>query len=82
MTASARQDLVETGLIALVCYYGKCKKSNNLITIICYIDIDECQANPCDYNAQCHNTIGSFSCECNIGYYGSGPVCSKLLTPV
>jgi len=22
----------------------------------------------CDYNAQCHNTIGSFQCICNEGY--------------
>ena len=29
----------------------------------------------CDVNAICTNTIGSFTCECNDGYTGSGEVC-------
>lgn len=41
---------------------------NNSIDIsIC--DIDEClQQNDCDFNAQCINNNGSYSCECNYGY--------------
>ena len=31
-----------------------------------YIDVNECDKNPCDY--QCTNTDGSFTCSCNSGY--------------
>ena len=40
-------------------------------------DIDECQEqSPCDSNAQCTNTIGSFTCVCNEGYSGDGRTCT------
>ena len=40
-------------------------------------DIDECSRDtyPCDTNANCTNSIGSFSCNCHIGYSGSGTTC-------
>ena len=33
-------------------------------------DIDECatETDNCDINAKCKNTIGSFTCPCNIGF--------------
>ena len=31
--------------------------------------------NNCDANAECSNTIGSFSCSCNPGYTGDGTTC-------
>ena len=36
-------------------------------TLIC-VDVDECTTNNggCDQN--CHNTVGSYYCTCNIGY--------------
>ena len=39
-------------------------------------DIDECAGqSPCDPNALCTNTLGSFTCECNPGYSGDGMTC-------
>ena len=42
------------------------------------IDIDECQLNlhTCDANAGCSNTIGSFNCQCNLGFTGNGFACA------
>ena len=42
------------------------------------LDIDECndgKAN-CDTNGKCNNTVGSFTCTCNIGYAGDGVTCA------
>ena len=55
--------------------------------VTCYVkllhfeDIDECSepTNVCDINAQCFNTIGSFTCVCNDGYLGNGLVCDGML---
>ena len=41
-----------------------------------FLDIDECNSKICT-NGLCHNTAGSFSCVCNIGYTGKG--CDVLL---
>ena len=40
-------------------------------------DVDECSSDgyPCDYNANCTNNDGSFSCTCQIGYTGNGLTC-------
>ena len=41
-----------------------------------YIDNDECSdGSPCDSNAECTNTDGSFECMCNHGYTGDGRTC-------
>ena len=41
------------------------------------VDIDECSSEeyPCDFNANCTNNVGSFSCTCQIGYTGNGLYC-------
>ena len=45
------------------------------------LDIDECLDDPCDSNATCTNTAGSYTCECNIGFTGSGHNCTSMLAP-
>ncbi|KAL8034904.1 hypothetical protein ABFX02_12G061100 [Erythranthe guttata] len=35
-------------------------------------DINECKNSPCDPNANCENTVGSFKCACKKGYFGDG----------
>ena len=41
-------------------------------------DLDECKTNTssCDVNADCANTVGSYSCTCRTGYTGDGQTCS------
>lgn len=48
------------------------------ILILCFKDVNECEAEkwPCDPNAECINTPGSFYCECLPGYAGNGRQCS------
>ena len=41
-----------------------------------FSDINECNTNPCDANASCNNTKGSYECTCNAGYEGNGTNCS------
>ena len=40
-------------------------------------DIDECTdgTHNCNANAECSNTEGSFTCDCNDGYAGNGTDC-------
>ena len=40
-------------------------------------DVDECDSNPCDNNAACTDTEGSFTCTCNVGFSGDGLSCSS-----
>ena len=43
-------------------------------------DIDECELfSPCDANATCTNTGGSFVCTCDRGFTGDGLNCSSEL---
>ena len=43
-------------------------------------DINECSysKSPCHQNATCINTNGSFICECQLGFYGSGTNCTGM----
>ena len=41
-------------------------------------EIDECLDDPCDSNATCTNTDGSYICECNTGFTGNGTNCTGM----
>ena len=40
-------------------------------------DVDECKdgSNACHINSNCNDTVGSYTCECRIGYSGDGYTC-------
>ena len=42
-----------------------------------FVDADECNASIpfCDANADCKNTLGSYSCSCKAGFLGDGKTC-------
>uniref|UniRef100_A0A669DSZ2 Nidogen 2 n=1 Tax=Oreochromis niloticus TaxID=8128 RepID=A0A669DSZ2_ORENI len=40
-------------------------------------DIDECSSSPCHINARCINGLGSFQCQCQLGFFGNGFYCSQ-----
>ena len=62
---------------AMVISYCECALTpNKLYTFVS--DINEClYARPCDPNAMCSDTIGSFTCTCNSGYFGDGLSCQS-----
>jgi hypothetical protein len=51
---------------------------SGLILLTFSLDYDECAqiTNPCDQNADCINTVGSYRCQCHTGYTGDGHVCT------
>lgn len=48
-----------------------------LILLTFSSDINECanETYPCDYNADCTDTIGSYDCTCYGGFTGNGTFC-------
>ena len=68
------------GVNLMLCQYScknHCCCENILHAYYSPLDIDECQEqSPCDSNAQCANTPGSFTCACNEGYSGDGRTCT------
>jgi len=49
---------------------------------VCLADVDECRKThdgPCDVNADCINTAGSYQCVCRDRYSGNGLACSRML---
>ena len=44
-------------------------------------DINECEdpgSNNCHQNANCTDTIGSYTCTCMLGYSGNGSLCDGM----
>ena len=63
------------------CCSNKLRHYSVLLYLFLLSDINECDGNPCHANAQCTNTVGSFLCQCNSGYAGSGFLCTgKFVT--
>jgi len=62
--------------LALKHYFNFIYKFAIRLTVL--LDINECNndTNNCSENANCINTIGSYQCECFIGYTGDGFNCS------
>ena len=39
---------------------------------VCFTDIDECAARPCQNDGVCSNSLGGYSCDCtDTGYNGT-----------
>ena len=49
------------------------RRNDRMLGNVC-TNINECQegGHNCDVNAECIDTVGSFSCQCIRGYHGSG----------
>ena len=60
-----------------VCFAEMCLTHHNT-TSNSLTEIDECLNDPCDANATCTNTAGSYTCECNLGFSGSGINCTSM----
>ena len=45
-------------------------------------DENECLLGPCDENAVCQNTPGSFHCVCKAGFTGDGEFCQGAVVIV
>ena len=50
------------------------------ISLSCFslLDINECDDNPCDANAECENTDATFMCRCLDGFDGDGFQCTGM----
>ncbi|XP_022809481.1 uromodulin-like isoform X2 [Stylophora pistillata] len=46
----------------------------------CFTDFDECRTHTdnCADNADCTNTVGSYTCTCRAGYSGDGRTCNDI----
>lgn len=57
-------------------FFLKGSKCSSLLTS----DFDECSLEPapCDENADCTNTAGSYSCTCKQGFTGNGAICEGV----
>lgn len=57
--------------------YRRPKKWFSVCLFYWFTDVDECMidADNCDQNATCMNSIGSFICTCDSGFSGNGTVC-------
>ena len=58
-----------------------------LMLCLTVADLDECSTYTynCDVNANCLNTVGSYSCTCKAGYTGNGQICNgkrQTKTPI
>ena len=58
----------------------QCKQGFSLNELDECVDTDECsQANDCDINAECKNSVASYDCICNSVSSGNGTVCNCIV---
>ena len=50
-----------------------------LLVVVLFTDVNECEMDPCHADAECTNTAGSYMCTCNAGYSGDGIQCTGKL---
>lgn len=82
-TAPAAMVLLEMAFCAMVCMMPFIDtRSKQFCFEIFLVDTDECEEDidSCDLNSMCTNTIGSYQCTCNIGFFGNGFHCSEYST--
>lgn len=52
---------------------------SSLILFLCPADIDEClKSGICPANSNCSNSVGSYKCTCQPGFFWNGLVCEGL----
>ena len=62
-------------IISIIIAESACPFENHI-----FVDVDECQRNShnCSKNARCMNKLGSFDCQCEVGYDGDGMTCTRM----
>ncbi|XP_022808787.1 uncharacterized protein LOC111345773, partial [Stylophora pistillata] len=52
----------------------------NCFNFTCFTDFNECRTSThsCDDNAECKNTVGSYTCTCKAGHSGGGKSCIDI----
>ena len=65
------QECVSPTSMECECKKGFMKDGDNCV------DINECLTNNCMKNSKCINTLGSFDCKCEYGFFGNETFCAK-----
>ena len=47
-----------------------------------FLDINECLTISCHPNATCVDSVGSYSCRCNLGFTGNGSACESKVKSI
>ena len=54
-----------------ICHYTYLSELLLDLYVFQYLDIDECQSDPCQNSATCNDHINGYTCNCTDGYTGS-----------
>lgn len=78
---TANKDLAFVTFVVLMIYFSfvfLCLFAPILFLVL--TDTDECslETTPCDKNADCRNTNGSYSYRCQLGFTGNGISCQGI----